>query len=236
MKNRFVRLPLLLVGTFLFFAISCDKEDDNDINGEECVDVDGNIYETVKIGAQEWMAENLKTTTYNDGSGIPNVTDVDEWSELEKGAYAWYDNDVSNNDVYGALYNWYAVETGKLCPDGWRVPTDDDWTHLTDYLGGEDVAAGKLKATGTIEAGTGLWYDPNTGATNETGFTAFPGGTRIYDGTFNSIGYYGNWWSATELSSYSAYDRYMSYYHSNVNSFYDSDKEMGLSVRCLKSD
>ena len=234
-KTNFLRLPLLFMGVFLFFAISCDKDDDNDINGKECVDADGNVYETVKIGDQEWMAENLKTTTYNDGTDLPNVTDSDDWGELETGAYAWYDNDVSNKDVYGALYNWYAVETGNLCPDGWRVPTDDDWTELTDYLGGAEVAGGKLKATGTIEAGTGLWHEPNTGATNETGFAALPGGARHFEGHFIAMGSAGVWWTSTAHSVTGTAWRFDMSYDSAVLKEEFAYKTYGFAVRCIKN-
>lgn len=165
------------MGLFLVFAGSCKKDDDNELTG--VVDAGGNVYTTVIIGNQEWFTENLRTTKYNNGTPIPNITSNSEWGNLTTGAYAWYDNDEATYKyAQGALYNWYAVETGNLCAAGWHVPTDAEWTTLTDYLGGASVAGGKLKATGTIEAETGLWHDPNTGATNETGFTALPGGGR----------------------------------------------------------
>jgi uncharacterized protein (TIGR02145 family) len=197
--------------------------------GDIFTDIDGNEYSTIIIGTQVWMAENLKTTKYNDGTDIPNVTDNTEWENLSTGAYAWYDNDqASNGDTYGALYNWYAVETGQLCPVGWHVPTDEEWTTLNDYLGGEKVAGGKLK-----EAGTTHWKDPNEGATNETGFTALPGGYRISNGTFYYIGDTGYWWSATEGSTIDAWSRGMYFNNSNV-SWGSNYKEDGFSVRCLR--
>ena len=215
-KTNFLRLPLLFMGVFLFFAISCDKDDDNDINdndinGEECVDADGNVYQTVVIGNQEWMAENL---AYAPSSG-------NYWA---------YDNDDANVEVYGYLYDWQTAL--NVCPTGWHLPSDEEWTELTDYLG--DNAGGKLKATGTIEAGTGLWVDPNTGATNETGFTARPGGYhRGSNGTFYNVGSSGHWWSATEFSTNYAWSRRMNYNQSNVHrSRYN--KELGYSVRCLR--
>ncbi len=137
-------------------------------------DIDNNHYEAVRIGSQLWMAENLKTTRYNDGTPIPLVTDSLEWDNLVTPAYCWYRNDpVTYGETYGALYNLHVVSTGILCPSGWHVPSDAEWTVLSDYLGGESVAGGKLK-----EAGTTHWYTPNAGATNETGFTALPGGIR----------------------------------------------------------
>src|SRR5574344_993327 len=160
-------------------------------------DIEGNTYKTVTIGTQTWMAENLKVTKYNDGAAIPNVTDNTAWSKLTTGALCDYDNTPSNSETYGKLYNWHAVNTGKLCPTGWHVPSDAEWTKLTDYLTSD--AGGKLKETGTTH-----WNSPNTSATNETGFTALPGGSRGYSGAFLNVCGYGYWWSATEGGTNSA--------------------------------
>ena len=190
------------------------------------VDADGNVYQIITIGTQIWMAENLKTTTYNDGIIIP----LDEvWHYPTSPAYCWYKNDESNyKATYGALYNWYAINTGKLCPIGWHVPTDAEWTTLTTYLGGESVAGGKLKETGTL-----IWLDPNTEATNETGFTGFPGGSINTDGAFSDIGIEGNWWSASEADNNTAWSRSLKYDASIVKkNFYD--KTLGFSIRCVK--
>jgi uncharacterized protein (TIGR02145 family) len=192
-------------------------------------DVDGNLYDVVKIGNQRWMAENLKTTKFNDNTDIPLVTDYTAWSNLTTPGYCWYSNDQATyGDTYGALYNWYTVETGNLCPTGWHVPTDAEWTTLTVYLGGESIAGSKLKETGTTH-----WNSPNTDATNETGFTALPGGYRGPDGTFYFIGYHGYWWSSMESSTTNAWLRYMLYDYSNVYRVSYS-KKYGLSVRCLR--
>ena len=157
-------------------------------------DVEG-IYPTIVIGKQEWMVENLKTATYNDGTPIPNVTDADTWANLSlSGAYAWYDNDdVANKDLYGALYNFFAVSTGKLCPTGWAMPSRDNWGALTDSLGGGGVAGGPMK-----EPGTAHWQAPNAGATNLSGFSALPGGRRYIDGSFDSLGLYALWWTSED--------------------------------------
>ena len=137
----------------------------------EVSDVDGNVYRTVIIGEQEWMAENLKTTTYDNGDPIPNIIESDEWSALATGAWCYYDNDEAYDAVYAKLYNWYAVvDPRNLCPADWHVPSDDEWTALTDYLGGESEAGGKMKSNGTREAGTGLWKEPNAGATRSERF------------------------------------------------------------------
>ena len=160
-------------------------------------DIDGNAYKAIKIGNQVWMYENLKTTKLNDGTAIPLVTTSAAWGNLTTPGYCWYNNDeASNKNVYGALYNWYTINTGKLCPAGWHVPTVAEWTTLTTFLGGESVAGGKLKETGIAH-----WKSPNTGASNETGFTALPGGFRDFDGVFAQIYNSGCWWSATEYNT-----------------------------------
>ncbi len=197
-------------------------------------DIDGNVYHTMTIGTQVWMVENLKTTKYNDGSAIPLVIDGTAWRALSTPGYCWYNNDaVTCKNTYGALYNWFTVNTGKLAPTGWHVPTDAEWTTLSDFLEGESVAGGKMKSTGTIEAGTGLWYAPNTGATNESGFSAIPAGYRNYTGTFNGIGFYGYWWSSSEDGTNFAWYRRVSYSVSRVDRIYYF-KNCGFSVRCLR--
>lgn len=204
-------------------------------NAGTLTDIDGNVYRTLTIGNQTWMAENLKTSKYNDGTFIPLVTRDTEWNRLATPAYCWYRNDQTKyGNIYGALYNWYAINTGNLCPTGWHVPTDAEWTILTDYLGGSGGAGGRLKAIGTIEGGNGLWYKPNTEATNETGFTAVPGGYRSsYYGDFDLIGRLGHWWCATESSANDAWIRYMYYNHNYVYRNYNS-KRIGFSVRCVR--
>ncbi len=188
-------------------------------------DVDGNVYPTVIIGLQEWMTKNLKTVRYNDLTDIPLVTDDIEWSNLTSPGYCLYNNVVA---TYGNLYNWFAVNTGKLCPVGWHVPADEEWTTLTTNLGGESVAGGKLK-----EAGISHWASPNTGATNARGFVALPGGFRSYSGVFSSITFEGNWWSSTSNPPTIAMPRGMSY---NSVGIYmpDFSKRSGFAVRCVK--
>ncbi|MCK4344762.1 MAG: hypothetical protein KAX05_05690 [Bacteroidales bacterium] len=192
-------------------------------------DYDGNEYNTIKIGNQWWMAENLKTTKYNDGTAIPLVTNSTEWGNLTTPGYCWYNNDEAGyKNTYGALYNWYTVNTGKLCPTDWHVSTDSEWTTLIDYLGGESLAGGKLK-----EAGTTHWDSPNTGATNESGFTALPGGLRLSYGTFDFVGDYAFFWTATEFDGSGAWDRSLHYDYAEVYR-YDNLKSNGFSVRCLR--
>ena len=201
--------------------------------GEKCpstvTDYDGNVYNTVQIGNQCWMTENLKTTKYNDGTDIPFISDGIEWGNLSSHAYCWYNNSAVNAQTYGVLYNWYTVNNGNLCPTGWHVPTDDEWYILTDYLGGESIAGGKLKESGTMH-----WESPNTGATNETGFTALPGGYRGTEGSFAFIGLNGHWWSATEDFDIFAWSRRIYHDSSIVDRNYSCNKRHGFSVRCLR--
>lgn len=193
-------------------------------------DIDGNSYKIVTIGSQTWMAENLKTTQYNDGTAIPLIADSLSWNNRAVPAYCWYRNDESTyKAAYGALYNWHTVNTGKLCPSGWHVPNDDEWTILTTYLGGESVSGVKLK-----EAGTTHWMSPNK-ATNETGFSAIPQGIRNYLGHFYNLGLTGYWWSSTTFVSpaTAAWARTMTNNADNVQRG-GQTKPDGLSVRCLK--
>ncbi|MCD4726645.1 MAG: hypothetical protein K8R46_03215, partial [Pirellulales bacterium] len=166
---------------------------------------DGQTYNTVEIGSQTWFAENLNYVTTN------------SWE---------YDNSSANGDVYGRLYTWEAALTA--CPSGWHLPSDDEWTTLTDFLGGTGVAGGKMK-----EAGTSHWNSPNTGATNSSGFTALPGGYRGSSGSFGYLGRYGYWWSSTEYSGAGAWARHLTYGYGRVRR-YGYDKAGGFSVRCLK--
>jgi uncharacterized protein (TIGR02145 family) len=183
-------------------------------------DHDGNTYKTVIIGTQIWMAENLKTTKYNNGELIgtttPATTDI---SDEPTPKYQWaYDGNEGNVATYGRLYTWYAVNDSRnVCPTGWHVPSDPEWTTLTTYLGGESVAGSKLKETGTTH-----WQSPNTGATNETGFTALPGSLRYQDGMFDFIGGYGYWWSSTEHDPPTAWERYIYYNFTSVLTIYSS--------------
>ncbi len=196
---------------------------------DSIVDCQGNVYDIVKIGDQYWMADNLKKTQYNDGTDIPLVEDNGAWGSLSAPGYCWYDNDsAAYAQEYGALYNWYVIETGQLCPEGWHVPTDNDWTELTDFLGGESIAGGKLKQTGTS-----TWNSPNTGATNSTGFTAIASGQRNNDGTYNDMGDNCFLWSASEYSGTDAWYRRLSF-DSEVTHSASHNKIKGFSVRCVR--
>ena len=193
-------------------------------------DFDGNVYNTVTIGTQCWMQKNLSVTHYNDGAAIPLVTDNAAWSNLATPGYCWYNNDAATyKAAYGALYNWYTVNTGKLCPTGWHVPDTTAWSTLINYLGGYSVAGGHLK-----EAGTTHWQSPNTGADNISGFTALPAGYRYsYDGSFYNLGYYAHFWSSTELDALNAWYSDLYYNNAFVGRF-NGNEGNGFSVRCLK--
>jgi uncharacterized protein (TIGR02145 family) len=197
-------------------------------NFSACTDADNNNYPVVTIGTQTWMAENLKTTKFRDGSSIPLIVSNAEWSNLSTAGYCWYNNDQTTyKPRFGALYNWYVIKAGEICPSGWHLPTNDEWTTLTTFLGGEDVAGGKLKDTGTA-----LWLGPNSGATNETGFTALPGDARYLDGTFKFFGSYTHWWSSTEFDTNNSWLRYLMNDWEGVANI-NADKNYGLSIRCL---
>jgi uncharacterized protein (TIGR02145 family) len=204
-------------------------------------DVDGNTYPLVTICTQVWTTKNLAVTAYSDGTVIPQVTDPTAWTNLTTGAWCYYNSDATNNATYGKLYNWYAAVgiydaaslanptlRKKLAPTGWHVPTDAEWTTLTTCLGGESVAGGKMKETGTAH-----WTSPNTYATNESGFTGLPGGFRYGNGAFTGIGTYGFWWSSSEYGTTYAWYRYLYYTYGSAfsNSF---NKTYGFSVRCLR--
>jgi uncharacterized protein (TIGR02145 family) len=196
---------------------------------ETVTDIDGNVYHTVTIGTQLWLIENLRTTKFNDGTKIPFIADTAAvWYELNAPAYCWYNDDESNKKSTGALYNWHAVNTGKLCPKGWHVPTDEEWTILTEYIGGENVAGGKMKETGTEH-----WFSPNTAATNSSGFTALSAGFRGKTGFIPlSIGT-ALFWSSTAFDETDGWTRYLLFNNEAVGRN-NGGKYHGFSVRCLK--
>ena len=194
-------------------------------------DIDGNVYHTVTIGTQVWLVENLKVTHYRNGDPIPNVTDDAQWNSLTTGAYCNYSNDANNTDTYGCLYNWYAVNDGRnICPTGWHVPTNEEWSTLEMYLGGSSVAGGKMAEAGTTHWS---WLSPYTGATNESGFTALPGGFRFPSEGYEGMGSFASFWSSTEVESDYAGERNLNCYDSEVGSIGGS-KTFGHSVRCVQ--
>jgi uncharacterized protein (TIGR02145 family) len=236
LKDKQFRACLTVTLFFLVFIAGCRKDERVDFGLSGSVkDSDGNSYMTFIMDNQEWMAENLKTTRYNDGRQIDSPgSDDAAWSANRSGAYSWYDNDQDNRETFGALYNWHAVNSGKLCPSGWHVPSDTEWTIINKYLAGN--AGGKLK-----EGTSGHWHGTAPDNTGETGFNALPGGVRIAglagsaagEGYFCYRGRTGRWWSSNENSASDAWHRSL---HFDSGSFYRglSDKGSGYSVRCMR--
>ncbi len=218
------------VDSVIFY--NAEAQDENTVT-----DIDGNVYNTVIIGTQTWMAENLKTTTYNDGSSIVNETDNTTWMSLTTGAYCWYNNDEdSYKEPYGALYNWYVVETDKVCPSGWHVPSDSDWQLLEVYLGMDPDIADNHGLIGSNEGAmlktTSGWYSDGNG-TNEYNFSAYPSGIRnSTDGTFSKKGLLCSWWSSSKSGS-SAYYYALDYRYTSIYRYY-MNKFKGYSIRCVK--
>jgi uncharacterized protein (TIGR02145 family) len=227
MKGNISSSMLLLAAGVLFnLATGCDKKDESP---DPVTDIEGNSYKTERIADQVWMTENLKTSTLSDGTEIPDVQDAIDWNGLTTPGRCWYSNDgAANKDIYGALYNYYTVNSGKLCPSGWHVPSRDEWQKLKEALGDTITGGGKLK-----EEGTEHWKTPNTGAVNSTGFTALPAGIRYFEGTFNSVTLFTSFWSSTESDINKGW--YLSLYYSDAVAAISSiSKKDGFSVRCIK--
>jgi len=242
------RNVLLIIGMMLFLLIGITTAiGADDKNSNIITDIDGNSYSTITIGSQTWTVENLRTTHYNDGTEIPLITGDTEWSNLKKGGYCCYDNDKNENkDTYGALYNWYAINTGKLAPKGWHVPTDAEWDTLQNYLIANgynyDGSTDSNKIAKSLASQTDWQTYSITGtigcnviANGNSGFSALPGGCRDRDGSFNGIGSSGYWWTATESRASFAFNRYLGYTISYLTSDYYK-KSCGLSVRLLRDN
>ena len=224
------------------------------IPGPNVTDIDGNVYASVTNCGLTFTKQNLNVSKYSDGTPIPQVTDPTQWASLTTGAWCYYYNSPASEAVYGKLYNWYAAAgiydaasaanpalRKKLAPAGWHVPTDSEWSNLINCLdpnadGGNNfsnIAGGKMKSIETIQVGNGLWQDPNTGATNESGFSGLPAGCRNGDGSFYGFGNICFWWSSSEYNMTIASDRSLVFYSGGAYR-YDEIKEIGFSVRCLR--
>jgi uncharacterized protein (TIGR02145 family) len=223
--NKFVFQDTINVNLLVFYDILFNQA----MSYGTLEDIDGNIYKTISIGNQTWMAENLKTTILNDKTPIALVEDNLAWRNNTQPAYCWYKNDENYKIQYGALYNWYTVKTGKLCPKGWHVSTDEEWTILSNSFGGREYAGGKMK-----EIGLTHWEDPNLGATNSSGFTALPGNFRLSNGIFlNFKG--GDWWTPTmSYTGTTPFNWNIEYDNLGCYQMPDLAKSAGLSVRCVK--
>ncbi len=249
-QNKDLINLILIIGFIIITMTSCEKKNVDLVNLTKgkttaafnpnlkygtMTDQDGNVYKTIKIGSQIWMAENLRTIHYRNGDPVINVTENAKWDTTTSGAYCSYNN-IKNADsiaTYGMLYNWYAVsDPRRLAPTGWHIPTDKEWGILINYLGGDSIAGGKLK-----ERGTEHWESENVGATNESGFTALPSGARnYYDGSFNWINDNTFWWSSTEEDNTYAWYRYINRKSPSVERFslYVGNKRSGFAIRCIK--
>jgi uncharacterized protein (TIGR02145 family) len=192
-------------------------------------DIDENIYNVIRIGSQLWIKENLKTTHFYDGTIIPLITDNTNWQNLVTSGYCSYNNDENNKNIYGNLYNWYTVFNDRLCPIGWHVPTENEYLILESFIDDALIAGGKLKEAGTVH-----WTSPNTGATNESNFTALPGGMRNVNGEFKDINNKGFWWAFTYQSDLDAWERRLEYNSEKIFRDFTS-KKIGKSVRCIKN-
>lgn len=221
-------ISAVVILAFTMFLTRCKKDEKQP---DPLTDFDGNLYKTVKIGNQTWMAENLKTTKLNDGTPISLVKGENEWRESTTPGFCWYNNDeASFKDTYGALYNWYSAATGKLCPAGWHIPEKQEWILLGEFLIDSTKAGGKLK-----EAGTSHWLTPNKGADNSSGFTALGAGIRYFEGTFASNLSYTGIWSFSETEHDEAW--YISLFYAEAGLSLDHrNKKYGFSVRCLKDN
>ncbi len=241
MRALFTVISLLLV------LLSCN----NPVGSIEgtVTDIDGNVYKTIKIGKQWWMAENLRVEHYYDGTQIQQVTGNYAWSTLETPRYCYYNNTTNADSIkrYGAIYNWHAVETGKLAPTGWHVPTEEDWIELEEYLvlngynyDGTTDTIGYNKIAKALAAKIDWCPDTTSGAigndltkNNSSGFSALPGGFRRHNGEFVGVGYYGHWWSATEYNESLSYCCGLNYNFWLFGRYYDFTT-YGYSVRCVK--
>lgn len=238
MKNLLTSLIVIAA----FFLYNCDDKSNNPKADLTVTDIDGNVYKTVRIGNQTWMAENLNVAHYRNGDSIPEIIDNNEWRNAGMGATCLYDHNLALGDLYGRLYNWYALYDARgLAPDGWRIPNDDDWKELEEYLGMSKAEANDYEFRGTDQGSqlagkADLWIDdvlvknPNFAKSK---FDAVPGGFRNGAGKFYSINIEAYFWTLTEYYNYFAFHRLISSYYSNIYRF-RSFKNSGYSVRCIK--
>ncbi len=201
---------------------------------EQVTDIDGNVYRTALINNKTWFIENLRVTHYSNGDPIPNIPDNNQWKVQKAGAYCYYNNLAGNSIIYGNLYNWFTVDDPRgLCPTGWHVASAKDYKDLLDYLGGAAVAGGKMKIIDTDPHAEPRWDSPNTGATNESGYTGLPGGFRDLNGNYQNINLYGFWWESDEKNSVQGGYLTLKYKAASADTAH-LYKPYGCSVRCVK--
>jgi len=223
-----IKINLIMCLAFLFAISSCKKDTDcskdNPCKGQSSIKWGDDTYQLVEIGCQCWFAENLRYS-----GSIPEISEQSVWKDAqdtEQAGWCYYDNDPANDSIYGKLYNWFAVNTGTLCPPGWHIPSVEEWDELGEYLGGQYDAGGKMKST------TG-WNSPNIGVTNESGFSGLPAGRRTRF-EFALIGDRSNWWSSSEISHLKSHGRGLDTDNKYI-SWSISDKVLGYSARCIKN-
>ncbi|MBN2105636.1 fibrobacter succinogenes major paralogous domain-containing protein [bacterium] len=226
-------LFFIFISLIIVTAFNCDNKNptENKHATGTVTDIDGNTYQTIKIGSQWWMAENLKVKHYRNGDLIPYVPKELDWYKLYTHGCCIYDSDTSNFNTYGLLYNWHAVNDWRdIAPEGWHVPSEGEWQTLMVTLGGDTIAGGRMK-----ESGTAHWNSPNTGATNESGFSGLPCGIRSHTGQYSMMGEYARFWSSTELTTRMSMYAYLGFRTSEcgMNHWY---KEQAYSVRCVKDE
>jgi uncharacterized protein (TIGR02145 family) len=241
-KNIFLLIQFILIGLLLTLTNSCQHDEttldpvsDVIFNTSKTygtmTDADGNRYKTITIGAQTWMAENLRVTKYRNGEYISHITKNEDWESQTSGAYCSYENTTEKAKIatYGRLYNWFAVtDIRNIAPEGWHMPDDTEWDILSDFLGGDSIAGGEMK-----EIGTTHWLSPNTDATNESGFSSIPAGARFHYGSFTDIGFGGYYWSKTQNSINLACVWIFNQYHGHLGRS-DGAKRTGFAVRLIK--
>jgi uncharacterized protein (TIGR02145 family) len=243
-SNKIWIYSLIVIGLALVLTNGCKKDSNNSPSSQNggiifnpnltygtVTDIDGNVYKTITIGTQTWMAENLKVTRYRNGDTISKITDATPWSNLIAGAYCIYNNNTDKGTTYGKLYNWYALlDTRNICPTGWHVPIDTEWETLYTYLGGyESITSDKMRETGITH-----WAYINDGATNASGFTAIPGGMRDFGGLFTDVGQMGFWWSSAPAGDYYNLDAVYYYIDNSGVARGVGSKKNGMSLRCVK--
>jgi uncharacterized protein (TIGR02145 family) len=244
-KQRTTQIAIILLSFIIIYSCKKDRTTTStqlpnngiifnpNLTYSSITDIDGNVYKTIKIGTQIWMAENLKVTHYNNGDAIPNISDSIAWSTTTNGAYCNINNDNTNTSIYGLLYNYHTVvDSRSLCPNGWVVPKIAEWDPLLSYLGGKHLAGGKLKEAGLLNH----WLSPNIGATNESGFTALPAGSRWENGAFFNFKNAVSWWCSEEFDLNNALTLEVFSAYNSVKAFSNYNKNGGMSVRCIKED
>jgi uncharacterized protein (TIGR02145 family) len=225
----------LLLGNGTFLIIPGISSANSGGLSNNISDFEGNVYSTISIGTQVWMSENLRATKFCNGENIPQISNQNNWNTATTPGYCVYNADPENDSIYGKLYNWFVVsDTRNACPCGWHVPTDDEFTTLTDFLGTESVAGGKMKATGTLSGGDGLWSIANFEATNESGFTGLPGGGRASGGQFSGVNVNAWFWNSSSFTSTTAWRRIIENLSPGVTRS-EVNKKTGCSVRCIQN-